>query len=277
MRSAFIDVAGWTAGHTTSNFLDLDAIGQTVDYGSVYGVAYRHGIIKYTFNFNQQTNLAVAIERPSTDYTDQLGQSINYNNPIPASANNIPDVTAHFKIKDVKRGHVSLRGVIRQLKVKDYTLPVPFMVTKTGWGLGVSTEFLVYGKSNVFGQYNFGHGIGRYIDILNGQSSLYNPNLRVLDPQWATNIILGFEHFWDDCLRTNVIYANSHVQVSKFMPVLTGPIRVTKTINQFFLNLIYSPIEPLDIGLEYEFANRTSSDNYTGVANRITLGIVYRF
>ncbi|MBM3468980.1 MAG: hypothetical protein FJX71_06080 [Alphaproteobacteria bacterium] len=277
VRYAYIDVAGWTAGHTTSNFLDPDAIGQTVDYGSVYGVAYRHGLIKYTFNFNQQTNLAIAIERPSTDYTNQLGQSINYDNPIPASANNLPDVTAHLKIKDDKRGHASFRAVLRQLKVKDYTLAVPFMAKKTGWGLGISTELLVYGKSNVFGQYNFGNGIGRYIDILNGQSSLYNANLRVLDTQWATNLILGFEHFWSECLRTNLIYANSHVQVSKFTPVLTGPTRVTQAINQFFLNLIYSPIEPLDIGLEYEFANRISSDNYRGVANRITLGIVYRF
>lgn len=277
LRFAYVEVAGFTVGQTTSNFLDLDAIGETVDYGSALGLSFRHGLIKYAFPLNKQTTLGVAIERPATDYTDQLGQTINYPAPpLSASAPSLPDLTANLKYED-KFGHVSLRGVARQLKVKDNTVAPQFIGKKNGWGLGVSGKFFVYHQSNLFAQFNFGDGIGRYIPMLNGQSSLYNQRSRVLDSQIGTNTIVGFEHFWSELFRSNIIYAHTHVKVSRFTPVLTGPTRVTKSLNQFYLNLIYSPTPPLDVGIEYEYADRKSVDNYQGKANCFTLGITYKF
>lgn len=277
VRFAYVEAAGFTVGQTTSNFVDLDAIGETVDYGTALGMSYRHGLIQYAFHLNKKTSLRIAAERPATDYTDNLGRSINYTAPVlSASTPSLPDATAHLKYQDTF-GHVALRGMIRQLKVKDYSLAVPFAAKKTGWGLGISGKFFVYNKSNLFGQFNFGDGIGRYIVLLNGQSSLYNSTLRVLDPQKATNTIVGFEHFWNELFRSNIIYAHIQVRVSKFTPILTGTTRVTKSMNQFYLNLIYSPIKPLDVGIEYEYADRKSTDNYRGKANRITLGVTYKF
>ena len=151
------------------------------------------------------------------------------------------------------------------------------MAKKTGWGLGFSGKFFVYNKSNLFAQFNFGDGIGRYIILLNGQSSLYNSVSRVLDTQKASNTIVGFEHFWNELLRSNIIYAHTQVSVSKYTPVLTGGTRVTKSMNQLYLNLIYSPIKPMDVGIEYEYADRKSNDNRHGKANRLTLGITYKF
>lgn len=276
VRFAYVEVGGFTAGQTNSNFLDMDAIGETVDYGSALGASFRHGLLKYKFSFNKQTSLGLAAERPSTDYTDNQGRTIFYPSPIPASSPSFPDLTAHLKYED-KFGHVALRGVFRQLQIKDHSLTQPFTAKKNGWGLGLSGKVFLYNKSNLFGQFNFGNGVGRYIVLLNGQSSLYNATSRVFDLQKASNTIVGFEHFWNKLFRSNIIYAHTQVTVSRFTPALTGETRVTKSMNQFFLNLIYSPIEPLDVGLEYEYADRKSVDNYKGKANRFTLGITYKF
>lgn len=271
LRFAYVEVGRWTVGQTTSNFLDLDAVGETVDYGSVLGISFRHGLIKYAFPLNPKTSLNLALERSALDYTDSQG-----NLSAVSSATSLPELTAHLKYED-NFGHVSLRGVARQLRIKDYSSSLPFMARKNGWGLGLSGKLFVYHKSNLFAQVNFGNGIGRYIPLINGQSSQYSSQSRVLDPQKATNAIIGFEHYWNDLFRSNIIYAYTKIYVSKFVPLFAGATRVTKSFDQLYLNLIYSPTPPLDIGIEYEYAKRKAVGNFIGKANRFTLGITYKF
>jgi hypothetical protein len=275
LRYAFVEFLGFTIGQSSSNFQDLEAIGETVEFGTILGVSFRHGLIKYAHQFNKQISLNVAIERPATDYTDRLGAF------QASSSTSLPDLTANLKYA-AGFGHVSLRGVLRDLKIRDVSDvgTTPFInnsFRKTAWGLGVSGKLFVYKKSNVFAQYNFGDGIGRYIIICNGQAVFYNQTSRIFDLQKAYNTILGIEHFWSDCLRSNIIYANTQIKTSRFMPALTGTTRVSKSFNQFFLNLIYSPIPPLDLGIEYGFVNRRSVDLRYGKARRITLGMSYKF
>ncbi|MBM3632319.1 MAG: hypothetical protein FJX03_01235 [Alphaproteobacteria bacterium] len=271
LRFAYIEIGRWTVGQTTSNFLDLDAVGETVDYGSVLGISFRHGLVKYSFPLNPKTSLNVALERSALDYTDPQG-----NLSAVSSATSLPELTVHLKHED-NFGHVSLRGVARQLRIKDYSSSQPFIARKNGWGVGTSGKLFVYHKSNLFAQFNFGNGIGRYIPIINGQSSQYNSQSRVLDPQKATNAILGFEHYWNELFRSNIIYAYTKIYVSKFVPMFAGATRVTKSYDQLYLNLIYSPVPPLDVGIEYEYAKRKAVGNFIGKANRFTLGITYKF
>lgn len=274
LRFAFVELLGFTAGQTNSNFLDLDAIGETVDYGTILGVSFRHGLIKYEHKLNKQTSFSIAAERPATDFTDRTGTISS------SSSASLPDLTMHLKFAD-SFGHVSVRGVLRDLKIRDVssvgTAPVNNNFRKTGWGLGISGKIFVYNKSNLFAQYNFGNGVGRYIIICNGQAAFYNQTSRIFDLQKAYNFIVGFEHFWNDILRSNIIYAKTRIGVSKFTPAFTGSTRVSKTYNQFFLNLIYSPIQAMDVGIEYGYVNRRSVDLQYGKAKRITLGISYKF
>ncbi|MDF3033902.1 MAG: hypothetical protein K0R76_856 [Alphaproteobacteria bacterium] len=282
LRFAFIEFSGFTIGQTTSNFLDMDAIGETVDYGTVFEGAFRHPLVKYAFNINKQISLGLAAERSVTDYTtpstDSTGTIASSTNSL--SATSLPDFTAHLKYTDFF-GHVALRGVLRELKVKNYSNAgqpaVAQSFRKTGWGLGVSGKLFIHKKTSLFAQVNFGDGIGRFIILCNGQSAFYNPTTNIFDRQKAMDGILGLEHFWTDSFRSNIIFARTKVNVSKYTPAFTGTTRVTESINQFFLNLIYSPTPPLDLGIEYGFANRRTADAKRGKANRITLGMVYKF
>lgn len=274
LRYAYIELLGFTVGQAASNFVDLDSVGETVDYGGILGVSFRHALIKYAFHFNKKTTLSISGERPTTDYTDNTGAL------LANSSASIPDLTFQIRHTD-GFGHVALRGVLRDLKIRDSSsVGQPFInnsFRKTGWGLGISGKFFVYGKSNLFGQYNFGNGIGRYIVICNSQAAFYNPTARIFDLQKASNLILGFEHFWTEILRSNIIYGDTQIKVSKFTPLLTGTTRVTKAFKQYFINLIYSPIPALDTGIEYGQATRRSVDLKYGKAKRITVGISYKF
>lgn len=283
LRFAFIEFLGLTIGQTTSNFLDLDAIGETVDYGTIMAGSFRHALVQYAFNFNKQTSLSLAAERSITDYTDATLFNSNFANPASTanSASSLPDLTAKLKYAD-SFGHVALRGVWRELKVKNYANvgapSLPQTLRKIGWGLGLSAKLFIYNKSNLFAQVNFGNGIGRFTILGNGQSAFYNPLTGIFDTQKIKNYIVGLEHIWTESLRSNLIYGRTEVSVSKYTPVPTiGLVRATKSMNQFILNLIYAPISSLDLGIEYGYADRTTADFKRGKANRITGGAVYRF
>lgn len=270
LRYAYIELLRFTVGQTASNFIDLDSSGETVDYGGILGVSFRHALVKYALPFDKKTTLSLSAERPTTDYTDNTGAL------LANSSASMPDLT--FQLRHTAGfGYVALRGVLRDLKIRDFTREGQPSFRKTGWGLGISGKFFVYGKSNLFGQYNFGNGIGRYIVICNSQAAFFNPTARIFDLQKASNLIVGFEHFWTEALRSNIIYGYTRINVSRFMPVLTGTIRVTKAFKQYFINLIYSPIPALDVGIEYGQVDRTSVDLRNGTAKRITTGISYKF
>lgn len=271
LRFGFVEVLGFTIGQSTSNFLDVDAIGETVDYGTILEGSFRHGLIKYTHAMTKHLSFAVAVEQPVTDYMTNTGLMTRENN-----ASCVPDLTGYLKYEG-SFGYLSLRGVARELRLKNTAIPVPQTFRKSAWGLGISTKLYVHNKSNLFAQTSFGQGIGRFIVLCNGQSAFYDQTLGIFDVQKAANGIIGFEHFWSEAFRTNIIYARTVISVSKRVPILTGPIRATKAINQFILNLIYFPIPSLDFGIEYGFAERKTIDLKRGKANRITFGVLYRF
>ncbi len=85
LRFAYIEFLGITIGQTTSNFLDLDATGETVDYGTILGGSFRHALIQYAFHINKKTSVSLSAVRPMTDFTDitlinsyKITNTINY-------------------------------------------------------------------------------------------------------------------------------------------------------------------------------------------------------
>jgi hypothetical protein len=271
LRLAFVEFCGFTIGQQNSNFLDLDAIGETVDYGTILAGSFRHGVVKYTFKINKKLHFALAAEQPATDYTNNAGALTNAH-----SASRYPDITGNLKYED-SWGHVALKGVWRHLKLKNYSINPVQSIQRTAWGLGVAAKYFIYHKTNIFAQTNFGNGIGRFIIICNGQSAFYDQSTSRFDLQKAMDGILGLEHYWSESFRSNFIYAHTFISVSRFTPILTGATRVTKSIDQYVLNLIFSPIPSLDLGMEYGYAKRKTFDQKQGTANRITLGMLYKF
>lgn len=290
LRYGYVELCNFTIGQTVSTFLDIDSIGESVDYGAIDGVSFRHGLIRYKFHLTNKVTLDVAMERPATDYTAEngalysTGSATSFTPSQPSSGvaggSGMPDLT--FQLRHThNQGHVALRGVLRELKIRDVSdlgvVPVVNNSFKTtGWGLGVSGKYLFYKKSNFFLHVNYGDGVGRYIVILNGQAVFYDRLRRIFDRQKASDLIVGVEHFWTGALRSNLIFAQSNVNVSKFTPILTGATRVSKRYRQTFVNLIYSPIPAIDMGLEFGLVDRKTVDLKYGKAKRIIAGFTYR-
>ena len=295
LRHAYGEYLGVLAGHTLTVFGDVDSLGTNIDINGINNGTMRQPQVRYTMIPTQDVKLMVALERPVTDYTARDGSLNNAGNMFGSSGLNnaanvnggsagtsaVPDLTAQLKWTG-SAGHVALRGVARQLAVKyvtegSSTPTTDFSKRATAWGLGIGGKLLTVGKSGVFAQVNGGDGIGRYIYDLDGQAAFFDPVQRKFETQRAYNGIVGYEHYWQDNLRTNLMASYTRVHINQFTPVLTGTTRVTSQLKKIMGNIIYSPVNNMEVGLEVGYFKRETVDHKNGQAVRTQLAVTYKF
>lgn len=295
LRHAYGEYLGVLAGHTATVFGDQDSLGTNIDINGINNGTMRQPQVRYTMNPVQDVKLMVALERPVTDYTAKDGSLNNagnmfgsggLNNPsgvngTSAGTSAVPDLTAQLKWTG-SAGHVALRGVARQLAVKyvtegSSTPTTDYSAKATAWGVGIGGRFITVGKSGVFGQINGGDGIGRYIYDLDGQAAYFDVTQRKFQTQRAYNGIVGYEHYWQDNLRTNLMASYTRVHTSQFTASLTGTTRVSNQFKKVMANIIYSPVTNMDVGLELGYFKRETVDHKNGQAVRTQLAVTYKF
>ncbi|MDF3034299.1 MAG: hypothetical protein K0R76_1253 [Alphaproteobacteria bacterium] len=209
----------------------------------------------------------------------------------------LPDLVGQVLYKKKNAYHFTLGGMVRELKVKKVTTTGPhdpvFSGKKYGYGVALGGRAYVHKKSSVFAQMNFGKGIGAYIFALDGYGAAIDASRGLMQTQFGYGFLVGGEHYWSDTWRTNVIYSQAGVNVASFIP--TGRRAVTGLVNgnlttlattgysisnrmrQFYLNLLWSPVEKFDVGIEYAYFQRGTINNYIGYGNRFQFGAYYKF
>jgi len=271
---AYFDANHWRVGQDTTNFFDLDSIGYTVDYGTAMGGFLRQPQIRYSRHVphHHHWSWSAALERPATDYTKQDG---TFTRTYEDSG--LPDATFNVRWQR-HNAHATVRGLVRGLRVHDQSGTNDFKNTDTAFGLGVSGRYFFVDGSSIFGQFNMGDGIGRYIIDANGQSAFFNDSTGVFQSQRALFSVLGTEVIWpthSHKVRSNFIWTHMHVDASSYTPVGT---QVTTGVDKFFSNIIFEPVKGLDLGLEYAYARRETLANAAqGHINRATAAAVYHF
>ena len=82
-------------------------------------------------------------------------------------------------------------------------------------------------------------------------------------------LVLGYAHVVSDQLRSNVAMGFNRGQTA------VGP--NNRTIREAFLNLIYSPIKNVDLGVEWIWGKRKTFDGQIGGLSRLDLMARYSF
>lgn len=298
LRHAFADIESGRHtllfGQTWSNFADTDASGTTVESnGPGAENAGRQAQLRYSFALNDRIKLIAALENPITDYTDNTGTRRDDGSAVAGSDGfqNAPDLTAKLKYTIEDKWHYTIRGLLRQLRIKRNTVSPAVIRSKTAYGLGVSSKLYYQGKSGVYFNLNMGDGIGRYLYDGAGFSAAFDPTTGQFDSQRAWGTVVGIEHYLHEKWRTNFIWSQTIISVADFQRKdVANP--VSKRLEQFFWNIIYSPVKDLDIGLEYARFNRKAYARlpnvaagtnpngykiYSGVAHRFQVGLKYKF
>lgn len=261
LRHAYVSWANpsgaqWLAGQTWSNFMDVAALPDSVDFiGPTDGTVFvRQAQLRYT-----KGPWSVSLENPQTTVTPYLNGGARFN----SGDNLTPDVTARWIAKG-DWGHFTVAGLLRQFKLGEET--------DTGAAVSVSGKFVLGANDDIRYAVNAGSGIGRYLALGLGSDVVVDANgdLHALDGYGA---FAGWRHAFNPKLRGNLFYSMAHLDNDTD---LTG-FGVTERAHSFHANLIYSPFPKLDLGAELIYGQRFLEDDREGDLSRLHTHVKFSF
>ena len=255
LRQAYVSWNNWLAGQTWSNFMDVAALPDAVDFvGPTDGTVFvRQAQLRYT-----RGPWSVSLENPQTTVT-AFGGASRFN----SGDNLMPDLTARWLTKG-DWGHFTVAGMLRQFKWLEET--------ESGAALSVSGKFNLGASDDIRWAVNGGSGIGRYLAFGVGTDTVADAggNLHALDGYGGC---VAWRHVFSPKVRTNLMYSASHFDNDTG---LTGW-GVTERTQSLHANLIYSPFPKLDVGAELIYGQRSLEDDREGDLKRLHTSVKYSF
>ncbi|MFW2404488.1 MAG: DcaP family trimeric outer membrane transporter, partial [Gammaproteobacteria bacterium] len=256
LRHAFGQLKDILAGKTWSNFVDVEASPEDVDFEGLNGrINKRKTQFRYFPQIGDQWNLIVSLEDPQPNINNGEAESL------------VPDFIASMRRDWFGRFHVKTSLVLRDVEgrwdVDDSVKDDVF-----GWGLSFSGKTPVKRwdpRDNFLFQFNVGNGIGSYVndlDTLEEGDAVFDPtgNLKAL-PVIAGYI--AFQKWWQDTGTLRSTFVGSLVSVDNFS---FQPGDAYKNTQRYSGNLIWSPTARVDVGGEVLWGKREDKDGGSGNA-----------
>ena len=260
LRQAYVSWDKWLAGQTWSNFQDVAALPDAVDFvGPTEGTTFvRQAQLRYTSGA-----FSLALENPQTVVS-------GYRSTARTNSDDgtLPDITARWTGKGAW-GHFSVAGLARQLRHETATASA----SSSGFGVSMSGKFNLGARDDVRYMVTGGNGIGRYVGFALGADGTLDATGANID---STGVLAGFvawRHMFDPKLRGNLMVSRAQFDNDTHW---TG-FGVTRSAQSIHANLIYSPVPKLDLGAELSFGNRELESGADGDLRRLHTTVKYSF
>jgi len=270
LRRAYLQLDRWTFGQDWSTFQYTGALPESTDYvGGAEGTVFvRQPLVRYSAALSKQTTLHVSVENAESG-TAAVGAPALVEN----GDDRIPDFAARL-VHTGKRAELSLAGLARQVRVENAGVAA----TTGGYGVSLAGKlFLNDAKSgDVRVMATYGKNISRYVGLNFAPDAVFDPvsgrlrdvnvfaaigAVRVpLSPQLRVNVMGSYQHVNYDDLLTDANVATFNKQA------WSGAI-----------NLFYSPVRMIDLGVEYRHGERELVNGADGSTDRIEFAAKYSF
>lgn len=260
MRQAFVTYDNWLFGQAWSTFQNVGALPDSLDFiGTSPGTVFvRQPMVRWSKNGWQ-----IAVEQPETVLTTPAGGR------LVTSDDTVPDVVVRRNLTGTW-GSLTAAAIARKLTMSDDDFGNSD--DALGYGLSLSGKIKVGERDDLRFMATAGDGLGRYIgvNIVNDAAVDADGNL---DPIFTYSGFAAYQHFWGKRLRSSV--AGSYFKADN--PVLLTTNQVTDQSWNALANLIWNPVDPLDIGIEVMYADRKLEDGRSGNLRRLMLSTRYNF
>jgi hypothetical protein len=262
VRHAYVTWNDWLAGQTWSNFQDVVALPDAVDFiGPTEGTIFvRQAQVRYTHG-----PWSFSAENPETTVATFLGSGPRIN----SDDNNVPDLTGRWITKGAW-GHFTVAALVRQFKLEDRATGIND--SSTGASLSISGKWNLGANDDLRYMVSGGSGMGRYLGLAISSDTVLTAS-RSLDTIDAFGGFIAWRHVFNPKWRGNVFYS-----VARFDndTSLTG-LAVTERVESVHLNIICSPLPKLDVGAELSWAQRTLESGADGELRRLHMHVKYNF
>lgn len=266
LRHAYGQFRQILAGKTWSTMVDNRATPEEIDFEGINGrIQVRQPQVRYFPSFGRDLDLLIGLEDPAPDVTDGRGVS------------QYPDIVASVRRNWADRWHIKTSLLARQIEA-EWNLDPSISDSKIGWGASVSGRVGVEiwdEKDNFLFQFNYGDGIGRYVNDLQevgGQDAVFNPQTGELETLEVFSGYVAYQHWWQEKLRSTVTYGWVDVDNLDFQDDSDYA-----NTDRAIINLMWSPVTRIDVGGELLWGRRENKDGASATARQIQFGAKYRF
>ena len=253
IRHAYLTYNNWLFGQTTSNFLSNHAP-EMIDFGTnVGGGTARIPQVRYGFNLAPATKLFISAEEG-----DSSGKNIKYS---------VPNLTAKLTqgFADGK-GSVSARALVENYKSADDS--------DTAWGLAAGVNYQVMDPLKISADVSYVDGNSNYLYGSNSAYVVNTSNGRIAQNE-AFGVQVGGTYKFNEKLRSTLAYGALFADDST--DYATSNPTANEEVYQAWINFIYSPVKPLDLGVEYINGKRDTFAGNSYKDNRVGLMAKYSF
>lgn len=259
LRQAWAEYGGFGVGMSWSNFMDVDAYPNTLDYNGPNAMIFGRQVqFRYTHNINKNTALAFSLEDPISYVTLDPGFR---------SLKQFPDFTTSIQYS-WGNSHIRAAGAFHPLIYSDIDLKKN---NRAGYGVSLSTLIQQNrSKDNFTFQTNYGAGISKYFNDLAGlpYDGIYDAgNKKLLLPE-IIGLSSSYDHWWNDKLSSTIGYGYLKINNLGFQEP-----EAIKSTQYGVLNFIYYPNDYIKGGVEFITGTRKNKNDEQEKNSRLQLTV----
>ncbi|MEZ7923064.1 MAG: DcaP family trimeric outer membrane transporter [Acinetobacter towneri] len=254
IRHAYLTLNNWLFGQTTSNFLSNHAP-EMIDFATnIGGGTTRVPQVRYGYKLAPTTQLFVSAEEGNSS-----GDSLTYR---------VPNLTAKVvQTYAGGKGSASARALVEHYKSEAAN------DDKTGWGVAAGTNYQVAEPLKVSADVSYVKGNSNY---LYGNNSAFVVDSNSIEQNETIGVQVGATYQFSPQLRSTLAYGALFADDgTDFARAANKPDnKENEKVQQAWINFIYSPVKPVDLGIEYingerkNFHGQKFSDDRVGFMAR---------
>jgi hypothetical protein len=204
---AWAELGRWGVGQTDSNFMDLDAFPNVIDYWGPPGMVFlRNPQLRYTQAAGEGVAWAVSLEAPNSVIdTGKLSQVDPSLGAGVTAHNRWPDLVGSLRV-DGDWGHVKTAAIVRQVGYQSTTTASGNPSgERTGYGLNLTGLLKVSARDNLSWGLAAGRGIASYMND-GGTDLAPGASLRA-ETVDSLGYFVYLGHAWNEKLTSSIGYS----------------------------------------------------------------------
>lgn len=254
IRHAYLTLNNWLFGQTTSNFLSNHAP-EMIDFATnIGGGTARVPQVRYNYKLAPTTQLFVSAEEGNSSATDS---DVTYRAPVLTAK-----VTQGFA---EGKGSASARALVEHYKSEAAN------DDKTGWGVAAGANYQVSEPLKVSADVSYVQGNSNY---LYGNNTAFVVDGNSIEQNETIGVQVGATYKFSPKLRSTLAYGALFADDGTDYARANATADQNEKVQQAWINFIYSPVKPVDLGIEYlngerkNFAGEKFSDDRVGFMAR---------
>lgn len=272
VRHAYLNTKHLLVGQTVSVFSNNFILSDSNDLFYIVGInAKRTPQIRYTHEIGDSNIFQIAMENPESDYVTNK-KVVDPAKLEGLRIDKLPDITAAFLHQNDHWG-VGIHGLFRKISIDDGD-----KVKADVYGYAGSVSGYIHLTPNdvLYGQFQGGPGLGRYMLDTVGTAAAYNEDTGEFVAQNTIGGYVDLKHIFNKHFRVHFTGGYSKLTPADFI-LKSNEIETTTIQKCFQITGVYEPQSGYNIKLSYQYAGREIGTGEKGHMNRIELSFLYNF